>query len=113
MLADFTMNLYVIIFVIIKINWKEKQNMNSNELYEEFLKYCKEYERDLWGIVVKKGDRCLRIKKPENPEKNNYLIYEIIEKSRISGTISDLNELLELLEDTIGEDSIVKSYYYM
>jgi len=65
------------------------------------------------GYCYKKGDICLRIKKPENPERNNYLIYEIIEKSRISGTISDLNELLELLVDTIGEDSIVKSYGYM
>lgn len=87
--------------------------MNSNELYEEFLKHCKAYEPDLWRIVIKKGDTCLRIKKPENPEKNKYLIYEIIEKSRISGTISDLNGLLELLEDTLGEDFIVKSYGYM
>ena len=58
--------------------------MNSNELYEEFLKYCKEYEPDLWGIVMKNEDVLLRIKKPSNPDENNYLIYEIIEKSRIS-----------------------------
>lgn len=83
--------------------------MNSNELYEEFLKYCKEYETDLWGIVIKKENVCLKIIKPENPNENNYLIYEIIEKSRISGVVSDIDELLELCKETFGEDSIIKS----
>lgn len=55
--------------------------MNSNELYEEFLKHCKEYETDLWGIVIKKEETCLKLMKPQNPEKNNYLIYEMIEKA--------------------------------
>lgn len=86
--------------------------MNSNELYEEFLKYCKEYETDLWGIVIRKDATCLKIKKPQNPEKNNYLIYEIIETSRISGSVSDIDELLELCEETLGEDSIIKNHYY-
>ena len=86
--------------------------MNSNELYEEFLKYCKECETDLWGIVIRKGATCLKIMKPLNPEKNNYLIYEIIETSRISGTVSNIDELLELCEETLGEDSIIKNHDY-
>lgn len=86
--------------------------MNSNELYEEFLKYCSEYEIDLWGIVIRKGAICLKIIKPQNPEKNNYLIYEIIETSRISGTVSDIDELLELCDETLGEDSIIKNHDY-
>ena len=86
--------------------------MNSNELYEEFLNYCTEYEIDLYGIVIKKGETWLRIMKPSNPDSNTYLLYEIIENSRISGTISDLDELLQLCVDTIGEDSIIKNYNY-
>lgn len=86
--------------------------MNSNELYEKFLEYCKEYEIDLCGIVIKKQNVCLKIIKPENPNENNYLIYEIIEKSRISGTVSDIDELLELCEETFGKDSIIKNYDY-
>ena len=89
--------------------------MNSNELYEEFLKHCKEYETDLWGIVIKKEETCLKLMKPQNPEKNNYLIYEVIEKSRFSGVVSDIDELLELCEETFGKDCIIKNnsnYYY-
>lgn len=86
--------------------------MNSNELYEEFLKCCKEYEPDLCGIVIRKDATCLKIIKPNNPEESNYLIYEIIEKSRISGTVSDLYELIELCQDTFGNDSIIKPYGY-
>lgn len=86
--------------------------MNSNELYEEFLNYCKEYEIDLYGIVIKNGETCLKIMKPYNPEENNYLIYEIIEKSRISGLVSNIDELLDLCEETLGENSINKNNYY-
>lgn len=62
------------------------------------------------GIVIKKENVCLKIIKPENPNENNYHIYEIIEKSRISGTVSDIDELLELCEETFGEDSIIKNH---
>ena len=63
----------------------------------------------------KKEETCLKLMMPQNPEKNNYLIYEIIEKSRFSGTVSDIDELLELCEETFGEDCIIKNnsnYYY-
>lgn len=86
--------------------------MNANELYEEFLKYCKEYEDDIFGITIKRGDVCLRIRKPQDPEKNNYLLYDIIDQSRISGVVSDIDELLELCEETIGEDSINRGNSY-
>lgn len=86
--------------------------MNSNELYEEFLSYCKEYENDLFGIVIKNGETCLKITKPHNPEKNNYLIYEIIEKSRISGSVSSVEQLLDLCEETFGENFINDKNYY-
>lgn len=86
--------------------------MNSNELYEKFLKYCKEYEMDLDIIVIKKDDTSLRIMKPYNPDENDYLIYEIRGKSRISGSVSDIYELLELCEEIIGEDSIIKNNGY-
>ena len=82
--------------------------MNSNELYEEFLKHCREYEIDLYGIVIKRGDTWLKIMKPANPDSSTYLIYELIEKSRVSGVVKDLNELLELCIETFGEDSIIK-----
>lgn len=86
--------------------------MNANELYEEFLKYCKNYETDIYGIVIKNETTCLKIMKPHNPEKNNYLIYEIIEKSRISGSVSDIEELLHLCIEIFGKDSIIKNYGY-
>lgn len=83
--------------------------MNSNELFEEFLNHCTKYETDLWGIVIAKEATSLRIIKPHNPDESNYLIYEIIDGARISGTVSALDELLELCIDTIGEDSIIKN----
>ena len=83
--------------------------MNSNELFKEFLKHCTKYESDLWGIVITREATSLRIIKPQNPDESNYLIYEIIEGSRISGTVSDLDELLELCVDTVGEDSIINN----
>lgn len=83
--------------------------MNSNELFKEFLKHCTKYESDLWGIVITREATSLRIIKPQNPDESNYLIYEIIEGSRISGTVSDLDELLELCIDTVGEDSIINN----
>lgn len=43
--------------------------MNANELYEEFLKCCNEYEDDIFGITIKRGDVCLIIRKPHDPEK--------------------------------------------
>lgn len=86
--------------------------MNANELYEEFLKCCNEYEDDIFGITIKRGDVCLRISKPHDPEKNNYLIYELIEKSRMSGTVSDIDWLLELCVEVFGEDSVVKNSGY-
>ena len=86
--------------------------MNSNELYEEFLNYCKEYETDLYGIVIKKEATCLKITKPHNPEKNNYLIYEIIESSRVSGTVSNIDELLELYQETFGENFVINNDHY-
>ena len=85
--------------------------MNSNELFKEFLTYCTEYEIDLGCIVMRNGETFLKIIKPQNPEKNNFLIYEIIEKSRISGTVSDIEGLLELCEETLGENSIIKNNY--
>lgn len=92
--------------------------MNSNELFEEFLKYCNNYEYDLTSIVIKSKDICLKIEKPESPEKNYFLIYEIRKGNiREAGFISDFEELLQLCRDTIGEDSVIKSnsngYGYM
>lgn len=86
--------------------------MNSNELYEEFLNYCQEYELDPWGITIKKDNIYLKIFKPHDPDKNNYLIYELIENSRMSGTISEINELLELCQEIFGEDCIIRNYGY-
>ena len=86
--------------------------MNSNELYEEALKHCKDYEEDLFGIIMKRGTTWLKIMKPANPDSSTYLIYELIEKSRISGKIEDLNELLELCVETFGEDSVIRGYGY-
>ena len=85
--------------------------MNSNELYEEFLTYFKEYERDLDGIVIKKEATCLKINKPHNPEKNKFLIYQIIGNSRVSGTISNIDDLLELYQETFGESFIINNGY--
>ena len=87
--------------------------MNSNELFEEFLKYCNCYEYDSWGIVIKNKDTWLRIGKPLSPEENNFLIYEIVKgNTRESSFISDLEELLQLCRDTIGEESVIKNVGY-
>lgn len=84
--------------------------MNSNELFETFLTYCKDYEIDNWGIVIKKGNESLHIMKPENPAENNYLLYQLTGTSREYGTFSDINEIIELCIDIFGEESIHKSY---
>ena len=60
----------------------------------------------------KKDNIYLRIFKPHDPDKNNYLIYELIENSRMSGTISEINELLELCQEIFGEDCIIRNYGY-
>lgn len=87
--------------------------MNSNELFEEFLKYCNNYEYDLYGIVLKNEDTWLRIQKPYDPEQNDFLIYEILKgNTRCACTVSNLHELLSICKDTIGEDSVTKSHGY-
>ena len=84
--------------------------MNSNELFEEFLKCCNNYEYDLYGIVLKNEDTWLRITKPYDPEQNDFLIYEISKgNTRFAYTVSNLHELLSICKDNIGEDSVVKS----
>ena len=37
--------------------------MNSNELYDKFLKYCKNYEIDPYGIILKNETIYLWCKK--------------------------------------------------
>lgn len=87
--------------------------MNSNELFEEFLKHCNDYEMDLYGAVLKNEDTLLKVQKPFDPEKNNFLIYQLSKgNARLLSKASDLNELLELCREEIGEDSVTKSYGY-
>ena len=81
--------------------------MNSNELYDEFLKYCKNYEIDPYGIILKNETIYLKIMKPHNPNESNHLIYEIRDNARISGFVSDIDELLEICMETVGEDFII------
>jgi len=81
--------------------------MNSNELYDEFLKHCKNYEIDPYGIILKNETIYLKIMKPHNPNESNHLIYEIRDNARISGFVSDIDELLEICMETVGEDFII------
>lgn len=87
--------------------------MNSNELLDKFLKRCRNYETFLNSIILKNQDNVFKVYTPENAEEKDFLIYEVRKgKWRITSFTSDIDELLELCTDTVGEDSIISESKY-
>lgn len=88
--------------------------MNSNELFDKFLKRCRNYETFLNSVTLKNEDNIFKVYMPENAEEKDFLIYEVIKgKWRITSFTSDIDKLVELCIDTIGEDSIITESKYM
>lgn len=81
--------------------------MNSNELFEEFKSYCKKYEIEVGKIVLKNDENTLNIYKPNNPETSKCLLYDVIGLSRESGIVTNINNLIDLVIDVIGNDVII------
>ena len=67
--------------------------MKSILLFEEFKTYCKEYEIELGNLIVRSEDNEFKLFKPF---KDDELLFESsYGKSRVQGTVSDIEELLE------------------
>lgn len=78
--------------------------MDAKELFEEFLTYCKDYESDINGIVIKNEENIFKL---FEPTKKSYLVFEAtIGKAREQGSVDDIDELLEVATSTVGEEKI-------
>lgn len=89
--------------------------MKAKELFDEFLTYCTDYELELGNAVIKNNDNKFTVFSPK--ENVDYLVYQIcLDYGREQGYSSDINELLKLAIDTVGNEKIkieekTKSYY--
>ena len=89
--------------------------MKAKELFDEFLTYCTDYELELGNIILKNNNNKFTVFSPK--EKVDYLVYQIrLEYGMEQGYSSDINELLKLAIDTVGNEKIkieekTKSYY--
>lgn len=79
--------------------------MKASELYDEFLKCCKEYDIEYGNIVLKNEENIFILFKPNNNE--NSITYQIrIGSSRESGYAYDINKLISLVTTTVGSDKL-------
>ena len=77
--------------------------MNANELFNDFIKYCKSYEIVLGNIVIKNNEDMFILLKPANLS-CDYLIYVITKDGRReNGSCSDIEELVELATYAVGD----------
>lgn len=79
--------------------------MKASELYDEFLKCCKEYDIEYGNIVLKNEENIFILFKPNSNE--NTITYQIrIGSSRESGCAYDINNLISLVTTTVGSDKL-------
>jgi len=78
--------------------------LEANELYETFLSYCQDYNIEYGNIVIKNNKNIFILFKPNN---NNYIMFERrIGSARESGFCYNIDEIIALAKNTIGEDKI-------
>lgn len=79
--------------------------MKANELYEKFLRCCKEYSMEYGNIILKNNENMFILFKSSKDVE--YIAYEIrIGSSRESGYACDMNKLIYLASTTVGSDKI-------
>lgn len=82
-------------------------NMKARILFEEFLNRCKEYEEQYDRVIFKDNDNICSVFKPNESKQQEFILYECsFNGSREQGLVFDIDELIEIVINTVGNDKL-------